>query len=171
MPISSQAIKEARELIKSGSVFCFNGRTAHDEAGLQVIINAEGEADSSSVSIDLADLERERERADILRERSELEAEKVRLADDRKAFEAEKEAWLESRNNESVIPLKVIYEAETLEEMSHEDLGRLCGTWDIHPVPAKKVERIAAVIEAQEKHEAEEAKRNFWHDGDPNEGS
>lgn len=168
MPISSEAIKEARDLIKSGGVFHFGGRTAHDEAGLQIIIGAEGEADPASVSIDLAELERER--ADIQRERSELEAEKVRLADDRKAFEAEKEAWLESRSSESVIPLKVIYEAETLEEMSHDDLGRLCCSWDIQPVPAKKVERIAAVIEAQERHEAEEAKRNLWHDGDPNEG-
>jgi hypothetical protein len=186
MPISTEAIKDARDLIKSGGVFHFGGRTAHDEDGLQVIISAEGESQGS----DLADIERQAgelaiaqsdlqvdrsavdlEKAELQKERSELEAEKVRLADDRKAFEAEKEAWLESRGNESVIPLKVIYEAESLEDMSHEDLGRLCGTWEIQPVPAKKVERIAAVLEAQRTHEEEEAQRNLWHDGDPNEGS
>jgi hypothetical protein len=186
MPISTEAIKDARDLIKSGGVFHFGGRTAHDEDGLQVIISAEGEAESP----DLAEIERrtgdltiaegdlararqavELEKGDLQRERAELDAEKVRLADDRKAFEAEKEAWLDSRGNESVIPLKVIYEAESLEDMSHEDLGRLCGIWEIQPVPAKKVERIAAVLEAQRRHEEEEAKRNLWHDGDPNEGS
>jgi hypothetical protein len=192
MPISTEAIKDARDLIKSGGVFHFGGRTAHDEDGLQVIISAEGEADSDAplFSLDLAEIKRragdltiaqsdlqvarrsvEIEKAELEKERSELEAEKVRLADDRKAFEAEKEAWLDSRGNESVIPLKVIYEAESLEDMSHEDLGRLCGIWEIQPVPAKKVERIAAVLEAQRRHEEEEAKRNLWHDGDPNEGS
>jgi hypothetical protein len=192
MPIRPEEINRARDVISSGGVFTFGGRTAHDEDGLQVIISAEGEADSDAPLFgpDLAEIERQRndltiaqsdlqvdrsaidlDRAELQKERSELEAEKVRLADDRKAFEAEKEAWLESRGNESVIPLKVIYKAESLEDISHEDLGRLCATWEIQPVPAKKVERIAAVLEAQQKHEEEEAQRNLWHDGDPNEGS
>ena len=192
MPIRPEEINRARDVISSGGVFTFGGRTAHDEDGLQVIISAEGETESDAPLFgpELAEIERQRndltiaqsdlqmarrsveiEKAELEKERSELEAEKVRLADDRKAFEAEKEAWLDSRGNESVIPLKVIYEAESLEDMSHEDLGRLCATWEIQPVPVKKVERIAAVLEAQRRHEEEEAKRNLWHDGDPNEGS
>lgn len=192
MPIRPEEINRARDVISSGGVFTFGGRTAHDEDGLQVIISAEGETESDAPLFgpELAEIERQRndlaiaqsdlqmarrsveiEKAELEKERSELEAEKVRLADDRKAFEAEKESWLESRGNESVIPLKVIYEAESLEDMSHEDLGRLCATWEIQPVPAKKVERIAAVLEAQRRHEEEEAKQNLWHDGDPNEGS
>lgn len=196
MPLTQEWYQKAQEVLGRKGVFTFNGRTAWDQAGLDIIVAAEGGLegdaegtivgghgaemfiprievsgedlstqigalllDRKSLETEKAQLATEREAlnkdlADLKVRESSLEADREALKTERLAFESLKAAWVGQKSKEPV-SLRVIFSQDELEGMEHGELGRLCSVWEV-PVPAKKADRIAAIHEAQEKHQSRE---------------
>lgn len=194
MPLTQDWYQRAQEVLGRKGVFTFNGRTAWDQAGLDIIVSAEGglEGDAEgtivgghgaelflprvevSTEVLRAEIDGLKAQADGLqKEREAFEAEKAQLEADREslkterlAFESLKAAWVGQKSQEPV-SYRVICSQEELEGMEHSELGRLCSVWGVG-APPKKADRIAAILEAQEKHQPGEGEQK---EGDSSEGA